>query len=315
MINKEIIIVGGGPAGAACAWKLKQRGITPLVLDKYSFPRPKVCAGWITPAVFRLLELRGDDYPYTVSQFDRINFHLFGLKIPVPTRQYAVRRYEFDAWLICRTGVPVNTHCVRNIIRKNGFYIIDDQYQCKYLIGAGGTHCPVYKTFFTQTRPRRPKSLIVAVEKEYPYDILHHQCHLWFFDHGLPGYAWYLPKGNNWLNIGIGAKFNTLKQRGQNIMDQWRHFTMDLQKKGFIGENPPSPKGHNYYFQYGPKKYRQDNAFIIGDAAGLSTLDMGEGIHGAVLSGIRVADAIVENKPFVLPHPARFSLPKILLPN
>lgn len=314
MINKEIIIVGGGPAGAACAWKLKQRGITPLVLDKYSFPRPKVCAGWITPAVFRLLELRGDDYPYTVSQFDRINFHLFGLKIPVPTRQYAVRRYEFDSWLICRTGVPVNTHCVRNIIRKNGFYIIDDQYQCKYLIGAGGTHCPVYKTFFTQTRPRRPKSLIVAVEKEYPYDILHHQCHLWFFDHGLPGYAWYLPKGNNWLNIGIGAKFHTLKQRGQNIMDQWRHFTMDLQKKGFIGENPPSPKGHKYYFQYGPKKYRQDNAFIIGDAAGLSTLDMGEGIHGAVLSGIRVADAIVDNKPFVLPHPPRFSLPKILLP-
>ncbi|MDQ1269419.1 MAG: hypothetical protein QG618_726 [Thermodesulfobacteriota bacterium] len=314
MINKEIIIVGGGPAGAACAWKLKQRGITPLVLDKYSFPRPKVCAGWITPAVFRLLELRGDDYPYTLSQFDRINFHLFGLKIPVPTRQYAVRRYEFDAWLICRAGVPVNTHCVRNITRKNGFYIIDDQYQCKYLIGAGGTHCPVYKTFFTQTRPRPPKSLIVAVEKEYPYDISHHQCHLWFFDHGLPGYAWYLPKGNNWLNIGIGAKFHTLKQRGQNIMDQWCHFTMDLQKKGFIRENPPIPKGHNYYFQHGPEKYRQDNAFIIGDAAGFSTLDMGEGIHGAVLSGIRVADAIVDNKPFVLPHPPRFSLPKILLP-
>ncbi len=143
----------------------------------------------------------------------------------------------------------------------------------------------------------------------------HNQCHLWFFDHGLPGYAWYVPKGNNWLNIGIGGKFHRMKQRGQNIMEQWHHFTKALQKKGFIGENPPRPKGHSYYFQHGPKKYHQDNAFIIGDAAGLSTLDMGEGIHGAVLSGIRVADAIVENKPFLLPHLARFSLPKILLPN
>jgi hypothetical protein len=41
---------------------------------------------------------------------------------------------------------------------------------------------------------------------------------------------------------------------------------------------------------------------------------MGEGIHGAVLSGILVADAIVENKPFALPHLPRFSLPKIVLP-
>jgi flavin-dependent dehydrogenase len=97
-------------------------------------------------------------------------------------------------------------------------------------------------------------------------------------------------------------------------MEQWRHFTTALQKKGLIGENPPRPKGHSYYLQHGPKKYQQDNAFIIGDAAGLSTLDMGEGIHGAVLSGILVADAIVENKPFALPHLPRFSLPKIVLP-
>ncbi len=172
MIEEKIIIVGGGPAGAAGAWKLKQRGITPLVLDKYAFPRPKVCAGWVTPDVFRLLEFQGEDYPYTISQFDRIHFHMFGIKIPVPTRQYAVRRYEFDAWMISRACVPVHTHCVKNITRKNGFYIIDDQYRCRYLIGAGGTHCPVYKTFFAQKRSRPSKSLIVAVEKEYPYDIL-----------------------------------------------------------------------------------------------------------------------------------------------
>ncbi|WP_320043734.1 hypothetical protein [uncultured Desulfobacter sp.] len=80
---------------------------------------------------------------------------MFGIKIPVPTRQYAVRRYEFDAWMISRAHVPVKTHCVKNIIRKNGFYIIDDQYRCRYLIGAGGTHCPVYRSYPEKSIPDR----------------------------------------------------------------------------------------------------------------------------------------------------------------
>ena len=47
----EVLIVGGGPAGSACAWALRNRGCDVVVMDKATFPRDKVCAGWITPAV------------------------------------------------------------------------------------------------------------------------------------------------------------------------------------------------------------------------------------------------------------------------
>ena len=53
----ETIIVGGGPAGSSCAWKLKKQGKQVLVLDKESFPRLKLCAGWITSKVMENLEL------------------------------------------------------------------------------------------------------------------------------------------------------------------------------------------------------------------------------------------------------------------
>lgn len=54
MITAETIIVGGGPAGSSCAWRLRQLGGDCIVLDRQSFPRVKLCAGWITPAVVRI---------------------------------------------------------------------------------------------------------------------------------------------------------------------------------------------------------------------------------------------------------------------
>ena len=53
----DALIVGGGPAGSSCAWKLHQHGMDVMVLDKAFFPRNKVCAGSITPAVVHALQL------------------------------------------------------------------------------------------------------------------------------------------------------------------------------------------------------------------------------------------------------------------
>ena len=34
----DALIVGGGPAGSSCAWKLRQHGLDVIVIDKASFP-------------------------------------------------------------------------------------------------------------------------------------------------------------------------------------------------------------------------------------------------------------------------------------
>jgi len=68
MKNVDVIIVGGGPAGAACAWKLAQHQVDFLVLDKAIFPRVKPCAGWITPLVLRDLEINPAEVIIPLSQ-------------------------------------------------------------------------------------------------------------------------------------------------------------------------------------------------------------------------------------------------------
>jgi flavin-dependent dehydrogenase len=58
-VNAEIVIVGGGPAGAAAAWFLARAGRDVLVLDRARFPRPKACAEYLSPEASRVLDAMG----------------------------------------------------------------------------------------------------------------------------------------------------------------------------------------------------------------------------------------------------------------
>ena len=86
----DVLVVGGGPAGSSCARRLVSVGLNVIILDKSDFPRDKVCAGWITPAVVDELAIDLDEYrqhrvcqdihafrtgtmqgPYLLNQYDR----------------------------------------------------------------------------------------------------------------------------------------------------------------------------------------------------------------------------------------------------
>lgn len=315
MITATVIIIGGGPAGATCARELAKRGIDALVLDKCDFPRTKLCAGWITPKVLEDLELRPRDYPHSIICYHRIRFYFRGVPVPVPTRQYAIRRREFDHFLLKRAGVPVHRHNARNIRQSRGRYIIDDTYQCDFLVGAGGTHCPVYKSLFSEMHPRDPDRLIATVEEEFPFQWDDHECRLWFFDNGLPGYSWYVPKKNGYLNVGIGGKRSSLKKRGETIKDHWHRFMEKLAEKGLAAGYRFSPRGHLYYTRgHTDNTVQRGNAFIVGDAAALASRDMGEGIGAAVESGMLAARSIATGRAYSTQNISRWSAPRILLP-
>jgi flavin-dependent dehydrogenase len=312
MIEAEVIVVGAGPAGSACAWKLNQNGIQTVLLDKKVFPRQKLCAGWITPGVLKNLQLKKEEYPFGILTFERLFFHVGGRKFRVPTCQYSIRRYEFDHWLLKRAAVPLYPHAVQAIKKENGHYIIDNSYRSRYLVGAGGTHCPVYGTFFKNITSREPQRLITTIEEEFKYDYQDANCHLWFFEKKLPGYAWYVPKADGYLNVGIGGKFVTLKNRQQTIRRHWDDFIAKLTELSLVQGHTYRPRGYNYYLRQPLPAGQVNNAFIIGDAAGLATLDLGEGIGPAIKSGILAAQAILSGRRFSTRSIARYSLTQIL---
>lgn len=297
MRTVEVIIVGGGPAGSAAAHHLKAAGADVLVLDKESFPRHKLCAGWITPQVVDNLQLEISAYPHSFLSFRRLQCHLRGLKLPVQCVQHSIRRLEFDAWLLEQSGAEFLQHTVKNIRRDEGHYVIDGAFRCRYLIGAGGTSCPVRRALFDDVVPRARALQTVTLELEFPYEWQDPDCHLWFFERGLPGYCWYVPKASGWLNIGLGAMATRLKQRGENIKEHWQHLTSKLERQFGI-RMPSDPTGYSYYVRGKLEVARVGDAFLTGDAAGLATRDMCEGIGPAIRSGHLAAQAIVSGAEF-----------------
>ncbi|HYD53372.1 MAG TPA: FAD-dependent oxidoreductase, partial [Gemmatimonadaceae bacterium] len=52
----DVLVVGGGPAGASAATLLARAGLDVLLLDRAHFPRPKACAEFLSPQAARVLE-------------------------------------------------------------------------------------------------------------------------------------------------------------------------------------------------------------------------------------------------------------------
>jgi len=114
-----------------------------VVLDRAEFPRLKLCAGWITPEVVTDLGMSPNEYPHRFNTFNEIVAHVKGLTFKLREPQHSIRRFEFDAWLLDRSGAEVVAHRVRDIVREEGVYVVDGAFRASYLVGAGGTRCPV----------------------------------------------------------------------------------------------------------------------------------------------------------------------------
>jgi len=301
----DAIIVGGGPAGSTCAYNLVKSGVQALLLDRASFPRVKLCAGWVTAPIWDILELSPKEYPHGLWKFNRTQIHFRGRNYNLKAKGYFIRRYEFDDFLLKRSKVEsIKGHNVRHVSRDSeGYWVIDQQFRAKYLIGAGGSHCPVTRSVF----PQFEKTLAGTQEKEFegnleeiaacragedgePEILLHDD---------MQGYSWNVPK-SNWLNIGAGTK------NANEVKAAWnesRAFFEGNESQGTIpissGPTLDKMKGHG--FASFATKYLAfcyaDNVFLVGDALGLAQPLTGEGIVPAALSGKLSATAIIEGAP------------------
>ena len=73
-----------------------------------------------------------------------------------------------------------------------------------------------------------------------------------------------------------------------------------------------TPKGYDYYLRDKNPITQINNIYLIGDAVGLATIDMGEGIGPSVESGILAAEAIINKNEYSVKSISKYSFPSIL---
>jgi flavin-dependent dehydrogenase len=84
--------------------------------------------------------------------------------------------------------------------------------------------------------------------------------------------------------------------------------TEDLARGGLVKEYAFKSEGHSYYLRDAVQTARIGNAFVVGDAAGLASRDLCEGIGPAVRSALVAADAIATGQESTLESVSAFSL-------
>lgn len=297
----DVLIVGGGPGGSSCARRLVQQGLSVMVLDKARFPRDKVCAGWVTPAVMATLEVDLVDYARS-RVLQPISGFFSGVIGGTPIRtdyghtvSYGIRRCEFDEYLLRRSGADLHLgQPFESMEPIEHGWMVNGRIHAAMVVGAGGHFCPVARVLGAKLGGS--ESVVAAKEIEFPMDDEQRRaCRVapeipeLYFCSDLMGYGWCFRKGD-YLNIGLGREDN------HKLTDHLEAFCAYLASRGRIPSGIPGRfRGHAYLLHgHGPREVVGDGIVLVGDAAGLAYPQSGEGIRPAVESGLMAADAIVQ---------------------
>ncbi len=294
----DVLIVGGGPAGSSCASALRGTGLDVLIVDRATFPREKLCGGWITPLVVDELQIDTTDYASGRTLQPITSFKIGAIGAPPMSVEcdkvvsYGIRRCEFDEYLLRRSGARVREgYAVTGVERSGPGWIINGEIRARMLVGAGGHFCPIPRLTSEVSR----RQAVVAREIEFEMtDAEAERCGAsgetpeLYFCRDMRGYGWCFRKGR-FLNIGLGRM--DPHRLGDHVEDFLKYLKTT---RGLRIERQLRFSGHAYFlFGESHREIVADGLLLIGDSAGLAFAQSGEGIRPAVESGLIAADAIV----------------------
>jgi geranylgeranyl reductase family protein len=103
----DVLVVGGGPSGAACAYWLASAGHDVVMVERKRYPREKTCGDGLTPRAVRQLEDMGlsDELAGAGHRFQGLRSHGFGRTLELtwphhpdlPGYGYVITRKDLDA--------------------------------------------------------------------------------------------------------------------------------------------------------------------------------------------------------------------------
>jgi len=292
----KVAIVGAGPAGSYCAYKLAEKGSYPSVFD-YSHPREKPCGGLIPAGAQELFPfLKTLQIPHSErSTMSMITPN--GRRIVIGFRKgklMGVSRLKFDQYLLdmaVNEGADLVKEKVIGLERKYGWWKVRTQkqsYAVKTVVGADGVNSMVRRNI-VGSLSKMDKGVCFG----YFVKGLENEDVTIKFLPSKKGYMWIIPRGED-TSIGIGS---------MEIRDSPE---LKTELATFISNFCPQAEKISEWTALIPnvkdtKTFRipiaGSNWILIGDAAGHVDPITGSGIIYALLDGELSAEAIAEDKP------------------
>jgi len=322
-IERDVIVVGAGPAGAICAAYLAKAGVDVLLIDKEHFPRDKACGDLLREGIVSHINALG-----AIDALDKMstcirNLQLVsdkGMAATVPFECYCTPRYKLDALLTdaaLRWGAEFRQGCrALDVLEENGAICgvkirecgVETELRSKLVIGADGAYSVIAKKL--GLAKEKPQSLLLGqrayfkgihlerslAKEQYDaygilcFDELVKPCCLWVMPTGAAGVS------GGYCNVGL------------MVLDRNAYRGIDLTERFFriLEHSPKMAAMFEAAEQITPWKSGQlsdvtqdmqrcvNGAMLIGDAASVMMPLMNDGLSAAADSARAAAEAALQ---------------------
>ena len=293
--DRDVIVIGGGPAGSTVARYAANGGANVLVIDgRDPIGTPLQCGELVPsndemrrlcPSVPNMDEL----FQTPVAAISRHSkeMHLVppsGKPLKFDFDGYVLNRVAHDEFLVelaKKSGAEflINSRVEKveenRVVLRNG-----DSYSAKIIVDAGGHNGPIRRDYWNEKSTKIPVKFVL-MEGDFGSAVELH-----FGSMAPGGYAWMFPKESG-ANIGLGIQRSFSKGRSLN------QYTEEFISK-YNGEVTFNGAG-SLPMSGTIKKFVKGNYMLVGDSAGMVLPSNGAGITIAMIGGRIAGQVIAEN--------------------
>ncbi len=327
----DVVVVGAGPSGSACAYWLANAGWSVCLVEKKEFPREKTCGDGLTPRSVHQLAAMGLEPAVAAAGHRYYGLRAFGFGASLemnwpdhavfPNYGYTITRFDLDG-LVAQRASECGATLVTGVEATSLLEPSDaDPGQLRGAAGvrvyekATGTAADIrarYVVIADGQNSRLGRDIGVTRNRAWPmgmalrgyYASERHdepwiESHLDIRDpHGdvVPGYGWIFPLGDGRVNVGVGLLSTDGAWKGVNTTKLQQYFVEQAADAWGLSESTrlSDPVGGRLPMGLARGPHVGANTIVVGDAGASINPFNGEGIAYGYETGRLAAGVLGE---------------------
>ena len=317
----DVLVIGAGPAGSACARVFALAGVDVVLADQHAFPRDKVCGDGLIPDAYAALQRLGvlDDVMRHAQPVGLVGcVGPSGGRVDVPGTMAVVPRKTLDD-ILCKAAVSAGARLLpparfegpieeAGVVVGARMKVGDTQHELRarwIILATGAVPQALIASGLCERRTPSGIALRGYVKNDAMIGRITAMDVVWHRKLR-PGYGWIFPCRDGVFNIGVGIahSHNTLRDgklgmKDVNLREVFAAFievyapARELMAGGTVqGEL----KGAPLRCSLEGARYSRPGLLATGEAIGSTYSFTGEGIGKAMETGIHAAEAILAGR-------------------